>query len=52
MLFTFFQLNRWCEEAGGNITIKTLDRGPKQTATKVDDSNSFWVAFKKGAEEA
>lgn len=40
------QLNRWCDEAGGNITIKTLERGEKEKATRVDDSNPFWVAFK------
>lgn len=43
---------RWFEEAGGNITMKTLNRGVKQTPTRVDDSNRFWVAFLKGATES
>lgn len=42
------QLNRWCDEAGGNITIKTLERSEKEKATQVDDSNPYWVAFKSG----
>lgn len=43
---------RWCDEAGGNITVHNIERGEKQIATQVDDSNPFWVAFKTGAAEA
>lgn len=46
------KLKRWCQEAGGDINIKTLERGVKQIPTRVDDSNPFWVAFKNGANEA
>lgn len=46
------KVKQWCEEAGGNITIKTVGRGVKQTATGADDSNPFWVAFKSGVTAA
>lgn len=47
-----WKVDRWCQEAGGNITRKTLVRGEKQTATRIDDSNPYWVAFKKASIEA
>lgn len=40
------QLDCWCEQAGGNITIAYIARSPKEPLTKVDNSNPFWVAFK------
>lgn len=46
------KVKRWCDEAGGNITIKTVGRGIKQTPTRIDDSNPFWTAFKNGVAEA
>lgn len=50
---TFLEkLNRWCEEAGANITIRDLERGEKEKVTRVDGSNPFWVAFENGATEA
>lgn len=50
--FTFTQLNSWCDEAGGNITINYLIKSEKQKAAPVDDSNVFWVAFSEAAEES
>lgn len=37
---------------GANITLKELERGIKQTATRLDDSNPFWIAFRNGVTEA
>lgn len=45
------KLNRFCEEAGGNITIKYLARGLKEKMTIVDSSNPYWVAFKSAVDE-
>lgn len=44
-------MNRWCEEAGGNITINFLSRGEQEKLTTVDSSNPFWVAFKSAVDE-
>lgn len=46
------QIDRWCEEAGGDILIKTVSRGVKQIPTRVDDSNPFWLAFKNATMQA
>lgn len=45
------QLNQWCEEAGGNIEIFYEVQQPKVPATKLDDSNKYWVAFKQAIDE-
>jgi len=36
------QLNQWCEEAGGNITINYLIKDPKVPMTRADDTNPVW----------
>ncbi|XP_061395601.1 aminoacylase-1-like [Musca vetustissima] len=41
------QLLRWCEEAGGGIELAFDLKQPKIEATKIDDSNIYWVAFEK-----
>lgn len=46
------KINRWCEEAGGNITINAIEHQEKEKVTRVDESNPFWVAFENGATEA
>lgn len=43
---------QWCEEVGGEVSIRDLERGEKQKATRVDDSNPFWVAFKNAVNQA
>lgn len=48
----FQKINRWCEEAGGNITINYLEKRGKEKATAVDDSNPFWVAFDEATKES
>ncbi|XP_031625313.1 aminoacylase-1A-like [Contarinia nasturtii] len=45
-------INGWCTEAGGDITIKALNKGEKEKVTPVDDSNPFWSAFKSSTEES
>ncbi|XP_037028851.1 aminoacylase-1-like isoform X1 [Bradysia coprophila] len=39
-------VNRWCEEAGGDIDIFYESKKPKVEPTKMDNENPFWVAFK------
>lgn len=38
---------KWCEEAGGDITYTFGQKGPYIKPTVLDDSNAFWLAFKK-----
>jgi len=45
------QINRWCEEAGGDITIRHIQIDPKAPVTQTDETNPFWMAFKKAADE-
>lgn len=44
----YSQINQWCSEAGGDITFKNIVKDEKGGATRVDDSNPFWKAFKEG----
>lgn len=46
-----FQINQWCEEAGGNITINFHIRDPNGAASIIDDRNPFWTAFKNATDE-
>lgn len=39
-------INRWCDEAGGDIEITYAAKQPYVNPTKLDDSNPFWMAFK------
>ncbi|XP_037892485.1 aminoacylase-1-like [Glossina fuscipes] len=41
------QLNQWCKEAGGDIELEFEQKEPKIEATKLDDSNIYWLALKK-----
>lgn len=40
-------LNRWCEEAGGNIQIEFEFKDSYVPPTPIDDSNIFWIALKR-----
>lgn len=40
------QIDRWCDEAGGNIVVSYESKKPKVAPTKIDVTNPFWVAFK------
>lgn len=41
----------WCSEAGDGIEYCYGQKQPKVPATKVDDSNQYWVAFKKALDD-
>ncbi|XP_067641183.1 aminoacylase-1-like [Eurosta solidaginis] len=45
------QLSQWCEEAGGGIKIEYKQKQPKVEATKIDNFNPFWTAFKQASTE-
>lgn len=40
------QLEKWCEESGGDIEIIFQSKNPLVPPTILDDSNKYWVAFK------
>lgn len=40
-------VNDWCKEAGSDLWIEFEQKNPKIEVTKLDDSNPWWVAFKK-----
>ncbi|GAB1867575.1 N-acyl-aliphatic-L-amino acid amidohydrolase [Camponotus japonicus] len=44
-------IKRWCEEAGPDVTYSFEAKDPKIENTKLDDSNPFWIAFKKTCDE-
>ncbi|XP_055303614.1 aminoacylase-1-like [Sitodiplosis mosellana] len=44
-------INRWCEEAGGNIELNYIHKNPQAPVTAIDDSNPYWLAFKKAIDE-
>ncbi|XP_063705608.1 aminoacylase-1-like isoform X3 [Culicoides brevitarsis] len=44
-------LNRWCAEAGGDITIEYEIKEPYVAPTPVDDSNIFWKHLKEACDE-
>lgn len=44
-------MNRWCDEAGGNIEIFYEQKDPFIAPTPIDDSNPFWLAFKSAVDE-
>ncbi|XP_025162119.1 aminoacylase-1A [Harpegnathos saltator] len=44
-------IQSWCKEAGTGVTYKFCKKNPKIEGTKVDDTNPFWMAFKKAADE-
>ncbi|XP_071559160.1 aminoacylase-1-like isoform X1 [Temnothorax nylanderi] len=44
-------IKRWCEEAGPGVTYSFEQKNPQIEDTKLDDSNTFWTAFKKTCDE-
>lgn len=40
-------LNKWCEEAGEGVWIEYELKIPRIPPTKLDETNPFWMAFKK-----
>ncbi|XP_071559150.1 aminoacylase-1-like [Temnothorax nylanderi] len=44
-------IKRWCVAAGPGVTYSFEQKNPKIEDTKLDDSNPFWIAFKKTCDE-
>ncbi|CAG9135737.1 unnamed protein product [Plutella xylostella] len=44
-------IQRICKEAGEGVTYEFEQKGPYVETTKLDDSNPYWLAFKKVTEE-
>lgn len=45
------QINRWCEEAGGNIVIEFEQKDDYVEPTKITADNIYWTGFKSAVEE-
>ncbi|CAK9818073.1 Acy1 [Anthophora quadrimaculata] len=44
-------IKKWCQEAGSDVTYSFEQKNPKIENTKLDDSNPFWIAFKKTCDD-
>ncbi|XP_028142367.1 aminoacylase-1 isoform X4 [Diabrotica virgifera virgifera] len=44
-------VNKWCSEAGQGVYVEFEQKQHLVTPTKVDNSNSYWIAFKSAADE-
>ncbi|KAF2880506.1 hypothetical protein ILUMI_25677 [Ignelater luminosus] len=42
--------NEWCKEAGEGVWIEYQQKESQVPATKLDEFNSYWIAFKKTAD--
>lgn len=42
-------IEEWCHEAGDGVTCNELTFETDQIATKLDDSNMWWLAFKEAS---
>ena len=40
-------MNDWCKQAGDGIEIKFIQKLQRIEPTKLDENNSYWLAFKK-----
>ncbi|XP_055692556.1 aminoacylase-1-like [Lutzomyia longipalpis] len=47
----FAELQQWCTEAGGGIEMEFERKDHKSPATKLNEENPFWVAFKEATDE-
>lgn len=45
-----FKLKKWCTDAGDGIELVFNFKNPWIEPTKIDETNSFWVAFKQTIE--
>ena len=52
LILIYQQIEQWCSDAGGNITINYLERGIKEGITRTDDTNPFWIAFKNATDSS
>ncbi|EDV49623.1 uncharacterized protein Dere_GG17281 [Drosophila erecta] len=44
-------LHKWCDDVGGGIEITYEQKQPKVPPTAIDDTNPFWLAFKRATDE-
>lgn len=44
-------LERWCQEAGGDIEMRYIAKNPKAPPTAINESNPYWIAFKSAIDE-
>ncbi|XP_076684716.1 aminoacylase-1 [Andrena cerasifolii] len=44
-------IKKWCAEAGSDVTYSFEQKNPKIENTKLDDSNPYWIAFKKACDD-
>jgi len=45
------EINQWCEDAGGNITINYFTKNPKVPPTSADETNPVWVVLSNVAKQ-
>ncbi|KAF2880504.1 hypothetical protein ILUMI_25675 [Ignelater luminosus] len=43
-------LNKWCKEADEGVWIEYQQKDSQVPPTKLDESNPYWIAFKKAAD--
>lgn len=44
-------INKWCKEAGEGVWIEYQQKESQVPPTKLDESNPYWIAFKKAADD-
>lgn len=44
------KVEEWCEEAGEGVWVDYTHKQPHVPATKLDESNPYWIALKKAAD--
>lgn len=45
------KFNSWCKEAGEGVHLEFEKRDPHIESTDLNDSNPFWLAFKKSCDD-
>lgn len=43
-------VNRWCKEAGQGVYIEYEQKQQQIPATKIDNTNPYWLAFKEATD--
>lgn len=51
IIHILLQFNQWCKEAGEGIAIEFTQKEPLVEASRIDDSNPYWLAFKSVIDE-
>ncbi|XP_076300191.1 aminoacylase-1 [Lasioglossum baleicum] len=44
-------IKKWCKEAGEGVTYSFEQKNPRIENTKLDDSNPYWLVFKKTCDD-